>query len=148
MEGKTFQFAGAIVSVPNLLRPSSRWQCPRCLLADQKRGIVIRLRPWIRKRLSLWVSTRKIFICSFWHWRRLCWRSGRTYDYISCSASRGGALFSLIAFVVVALEVWKHSGSALRGTADRTCGILAGFYIAVVKYVAVSRSSCCNNDQT
>ena len=143
MEGKTFHFAGAIVSVPQLataIFSLAVLLCVYWLIKKTRVGWAIQATAMDKEAAELMgIDTENIYLLVFGIGGACVGVAGGLMTTYLAVHPEVGGLFSLIAFVVVALGGFGSIPGALF--AALLIGLVesfAGFYIAaVVKYVAV-----------
>ena len=143
MEGKTFHFAGAIVSVPQLVTAIFSLAVLLCvywLIKKTRVGWAIQATAMDKEAAELMgIDTENIYLLVFGIGGACVGVAGGLMTTYLAVHPEVGGLFSLIAFVVVALGGFGSIPGALF--AALLIGLVdsfAGFYIAaVVKYVAV-----------
>ena len=143
MEGKTFHFAGAIVSVPQLVTAIFSLAVLLCvywLIKKTRVGWAIQATAMDKEAAELMgIDTENIYLLVFGIGGACVGVAGGLMTTYLAMHPEVGGLFSLIAFVVVALGGFGSIPGALF--AALLIGLVesfAGFYIAaVVKYVAV-----------
>ena len=134
LDGKTFEIGGAIVSVPQLVA-ALYW-----LIKKTRLGWAIQATAMDKEAAELMgINTEKIYLLVFGIGGACVGVAGGLMTTYLAVHPEVGALFSLIAFVVVALGGFGSIPGALA--AALLIGLVesfSGFYIAaVVKYVAV-----------
>lgn len=143
MEGKTFQFAGAIVSVPQLVTAifslivllGVYW-----IIKKTRVGWAIQATAMDKEAAELMgINTENIYLLVFGIGGACVGVAGGLMTTYLAVHPEVGSLFSLIAFVVVALGGFGSiPGALLAALLIGLVESFAGFYIAaVVKYVAV-----------
>lgn len=143
MEGKTFQIAGAIVSVPQLVTAVFALVVVMALYWLMKRtriGWAIQATAMDKEAAELMgIDTEKIYVLVFGLGGACVGIAGGLMTTYLAVHPEVGSLFSLIAFVVVALGGFGSiPGALLAALLIGLVESFAGFYIAaVVKYVAV-----------
>ena len=143
MEGKTFHFAGAIVSVPQLVTAIFSLLVLLCvywLIKKTRVGWAIQATAMDKEAAELMgIDTENIYLLVFGIGGACVGVAGGLMTTYLAVHPEVGGLFSLIAFVVVALGGFGSIPGALF--AALLIGLVesfTGFYIAaVVKYVAV-----------
>ena len=143
MEGKTFHFAGAIVSVPQLVTAIFSLAVLLCvywLIKKTRVGWAIQATAMDKEAAELMgIDTENIYLLVFGIGGACVGVAGGLMTTYLAVHPEVGGLFSLIAFVVVALGGFGSIPGALF--AALLIGLVesfAGFYVAaVVKYVAV-----------
>ena len=143
MEGKTFHFAGAIVSVPQLVTAVFSLAVLLCLywlIKKTRVGWAIQATAMDKEAAELMgIDTENIYLLVFGIGGACVGIAGGLMTTYLAVHPEVGSLFSLIAFVVVALGGFGSIPGALF--AALLIGLVesfAGFYVAaVVKYVAV-----------
>lgn len=143
MEGKTFGIGGAIVSVPQLVTAIFSLLVilvVYCLLKKTKLGWAIQATAMDKEAAELMgIDTERIYLLIFGLGGACVGIAGGLMTTYLAVHPEVGGLFSLIAFVVVALGGFGSiSGALLAALLIGLVESFAGFYIAaVVKYIAV-----------
>lgn len=143
MEGRTFEVGGAIVSVPQFVTAIFSLLvifAVYCLIKKTKLGWAIQATAMDKEAAELMgIDTERIYLLVFGLGGACVGIAGGLMTSYLAVHPEVGSLFSLIAFVVVALGGFGSiSGALLAALLIGLVESFAGFYIAaVVKYIAV-----------
>lgn len=143
MEGRTFEVGGAIVSVPQFVTAIFSLLViftVYCLIKKTKLGWAIQATAMDKEAAELMgIDTERIYLLVFGLGGACVGIAGGLMTSYLAVHPEVGSLFSLIAFVVVALGGFGSiSGALLAALLIGLVESFAGFYIAaVVKYIAV-----------
>lgn len=143
MEGRTFEVGGAIVSVPQFVTAIFSLLvifAVYCLIKKTKLGWAIQATAMDKEAAELMgIDTERIYLLVFGLGGACVGIAGGLMTTYLAVHPEVGSLFSLIAFVVVALGGFGSiSGALLAALLIGLVESFAGFYIAaVVKYIAV-----------